>query len=119
MQWLQSGETFLKSRDTAKMLTMLRQQGRTEMKRVEFLGRDWLIEAIAAISFVWERWRKQQLPLVTFVSLCLNLLLAPAIYAATDGTLERKYAWAVGVLILLTLALALYLFVVVFQPERF
>lgn len=88
------------------------------MKKVELLSRNWLIEAELASAFVWKRWRKQKLPLVTFVLLCLNLVLAQAVYAA-NGSLERREAWAVGVLILLTLALAGYLFVVIFQPERF
>jgi K+-transporting ATPase KdpF subunit len=90
-----------------------------DMKRVELLGRILPMQMNAGISFVWLHWRRQKLPLVTFVLLCLNLVLAPAVYAAADGTLERRYAWAVGVLILLTLVLAGYLFVVVFQPERF
>lgn len=72
-----------------------------------------------SISFVWLEWRRQKLPLVIFLVLCLNLLVAPAIYAAADGTLERRSAWALGVLGLVTLGLVVYLFVVVFQPERF
>jgi K+-transporting ATPase KdpF subunit len=92
---------------------------RREMKKIELLSRNWLVEADIASAFVWKGWCKQKLPLVTFVLFCLNLVLAPAVYAAANGSLERRYAWAVGVLILLTLALAGYLFVVVFQPERF
>ncbi len=71
------------------------------------------------ISFVWSQWRRQKLPLVIFVLLCLNLVIAPAVYAAADGGLERRYAYTIGVLYLVTLGLAVYLFVVVFQPERF
>lgn len=89
------------------------------MRRVSLLSGVLPMKVAEGITFVWERWRKQKLPLVTFVLLCLNLVLAPVVYAAADGTLERRYAWAVGVLILLTLVLAGYLFVVVFQPERF
>lgn len=36
------------------------------MKKVELLSRNWLIEAELASAFVWKRWRKQKLPLVTF-----------------------------------------------------
>lgn len=72
-----------------------------------------------AISFVWFQWRRQKLPLVIFLVLCLNLVIAPVVYAAADGGLERRYAYAISGLYLVTLGLAVYLFVVVFQPERF
>jgi K+-transporting ATPase KdpF subunit len=72
-----------------------------------------------AIWFVWREWRRQKLPLVIFVGMCLNLLIAPAVYAAARGRLEPYSAWALGILGLVTLALVIYLFVVVFQPERF
>lgn len=77
------------------------------------------MQIFAGIAFIWQGWRKQKFPLITFTLLCLNLLLAPAVLAAASGTLDRQAAWAVGVLLLLTVALAGYLFVVVFQPERF
>ena len=85
------------------------------MKKVDLLGGN----LVDSISFVWSRWRKQQLPLAIFLVLCLNLLIAPVVYAAADGTLERRSAWALGILGLVTLGLTVYLFVVVFQPERF
>lgn len=50
---------------------------------------------------------------------CLNLIIAPAVYAAAGGEIERSSAWAIGLLGLLTLGLSIYLFVVIFQPERF
>ncbi|QDL08260.1 K+-transporting ATPase [Brasilonema octagenarum UFV-E1] len=62
--------------------------------------------------------RSQKLPLAIFVALCLNLLIAPIVYAA-DSTLERFSGWAIGVLGLVTLAIIIYLSIVVFQPERF
>lgn len=64
-------------------------------------------------------WRRQRLSVGIFVLLCVNLVIAPAVYAASDGALERKYAYALGLLGLVTLGLVAYLFVVVFQPERF
>lgn len=64
-------------------------------------------------------WRRQRIPLAIFLVLCFNLVLAPAVYAAADGTLERKSAYAIALLGLVTLGLVVYLFVVVFQPERF
>ena len=64
-------------------------------------------------------WRRQRIPLAIFIVLCLNLFVAAAVYAAADGGLERRYAYAIGLLGLATLGLVVYLFVVVFQPERF
>lgn len=64
-------------------------------------------------------WRRQRIPLAIFAVLCFNLLLAPAVYAAADGSLARKSAYAIALLGLVTLGLVVYLFVVVFQPERF
>lgn len=63
-------------------------------------------------------WRRQKLPLYAFLLLCLNLVVAPAVYAAS-GAIERRQAYALGLLGLLTFGLIVYLFVVVFQPERF
>jgi len=74
---------------------------------------------MASFNLVWQTWRRQKLPLYLFVLLCLNLIFAPAIYAAADGGLERRYAYALGLLGLVTFGLIIYLFVVVFQPERF
>lgn len=77
------------------------------------------VDVVEAISFVFWEWRRQKLPMAIFVGLCLNLIIAPVVYAAADGTLERRSAWAISILGLVTLALTVYLFVVVFQPERF
>jgi K+-transporting ATPase KdpF subunit len=88
-------------------------------KKVDVLDKFLPVNIVEAISFVWSEWRFQKLPLAIFVALCLNLLIAPIVYAAADGTLERRSAWAIGVLGLVTLAVIVYLFVVVFQPERF
>jgi hypothetical protein len=87
-------------------------------KKIDVLDKFLSINVAEVISFVWLEWRSQKLPLVIFVVLCLNLLVAPIVYAA-DGTLERRSAWALGVLGFITLAIILYLSVVVFQPERF
>ncbi|WP_414581440.1 potassium-transporting ATPase subunit F [Scytonema sp. PCC 10023] len=87
--------------------------------KVHMLDKLLSMNIVEAISFVWSEWRSQKLPLAIFVALCLNLLIAPIVYAAADGTLERRSAWAIGVLGLVTLAVIVYLFVVVFQPERF
>lgn len=64
-------------------------------------------------------WRRQKLPLYLFLALCFNMVLAPLVYAATDGALSRSQSWALGLLGLATVALSIYLFFVMFVPERF
>jgi K+-transporting ATPase KdpF subunit len=54
-----------------------------------------------------------------FWSLVINLILAPAVYAASGGTISREQSYALGLLGLVTLALSIYLFAVIFQPEKF
>ncbi|NJM73651.1 MAG: K(+)-transporting ATPase subunit F [Scytonema sp. RU_4_4] len=88
-------------------------------KKLEMSGKLLSMNVAEAISFVWLQWRSQKLPLAIFVALCLNLMIAPIIYAAADGTLERLSAWSIGILGLVILAIVIYLFVVVSQPEHF
>jgi K+-transporting ATPase KdpF subunit len=76
-------------------------------------------DVVEAISYIWYEWQRQKLPLVIFLGLCLNLLLAPCVYAATGGKLEPRHTYALGALGLVTLALVIYLFDVVFRPERY
>ena len=64
-------------------------------------------------------WRRQKLPLYLFLGLCFNLILAPAVFAATGGELSRPQAYWLGALVLVTIALAIYLFFVMFVPEKF
>ena len=89
------------------------------MKRVGLVTGILPVDVVEGIAFVLSRWRRQQLPLVIFLMLCLNLVIAPVVYAAAGEQLERRYAYAIGVLGLVMLGLCIYLFVVVFQPERF
>jgi K+-transporting ATPase KdpF subunit len=63
--------------------------------------------------------RRPRLPLYLFLALCFNLVLAPLVSAATDGTLDRTQSWALGLLGLATVGLAIYLFFVMFVPEKF
>lgn len=88
------------------------------MKKVKL---NWVsqLKLVEGVSFVWFEWRRQQLPLTIFLLLCLNLVIAPAVFAASSGTLERRSAWAIGILGLVTLGLVIYLFDVVFRPERY
>lgn len=82
------------------------------------------LQALAAeltenVTDIWATWRRQKLPLYLFVGLCLNLIVAPAVQAATGEALSRNQSYALGILALATVALSIYLFVVMFQPERF
>jgi K+-transporting ATPase KdpF subunit len=52
-------------------------------------------------------------------SFALNLILAPAVYAATGETISREQSYAIGLLGVTTVALSIYLFAVIFQPEKF
>ena len=72
-----------------------------------------------SVDWLQIQWRKRPLPIQLFLLLCLNLLIAPAVQAATSLEVSRFQAYALGVLGLTTLGLSVYLFVVIFQPERF
>jgi K+-transporting ATPase KdpF subunit len=76
-------------------------------------------DPIATLTELWSEARRQKLPLYLFLGLCLNLVLAPAVFAATGGDLSRTQAYWLAALGLVTLALAAYLFVVMFVPEKF
>ena len=77
------------------------------------------VSAIETVTQIWSEWRRQKLPLYLFLGLCFNLILAPAVFAATGGDLSRTQAYWLGALGLVTVALAVYLFFVMFVPERF
>ncbi|MBD2384228.1 K(+)-transporting ATPase subunit F [Cylindrospermum sp. FACHB-282] len=77
------------------------------------------MDIMQSVSFIWSRCRKQQMPIMIFIMLCLNLVIAPVVYASAGGILERRSAWAIGILGLVAVGLVIYLFVVIFQPERF
>jgi K+-transporting ATPase KdpF subunit len=63
--------------------------------------------------------RRQKLPLCLFLGLCLNLILAPAVFAATGGEMSRTQSYWLAALGLVTVGLAVYLFFVMFVPEKF
>jgi K+-transporting ATPase KdpF subunit len=63
--------------------------------------------------------RRHPVPVQLFLLMCFNVVIAPAVYAATGEEITRKAAWALGILGLITFGLSIYLFVVIFQPERF
>jgi K+-transporting ATPase KdpF subunit len=70
-------------------------------------------------EIVREQWRRNPLPIQLFLLLCLNLLIAPSVDAATGAEITRKASYALGILGIVTVGLGVYLFVVIFQPERF
>lgn len=76
-------------------------------------------QSLEVITEIWSEWRRQKLPLYLFLGLCFNLVLAPLVYAATEGDFSRSQSWALGLLGLATLSLSIYLFFVMFTPERF
>lgn len=88
------------------------------MRQVNLLSKFLPVNVMQTIFLVGSQRRKQHLPLAVFILLCLNVVVAPVVYAA-NNTIERRSAWAIGILGFVALALIIYLFVVVFQPERF
>jgi K+-transporting ATPase KdpF subunit len=62
---------------------------------------------------------QKKVPRYLFLLLCLNLIIAPAMQAATGNEVSRNQAYALGILGIVTVAFSIYLFVVMFQPERF
>ncbi len=71
------------------------------------------------VELLQEQWKTNPLPIGIFVVMCLNLVIAPAVYASAGESITHKAAWAIGLLALVTVALAIYLFAVILQPERF
>lgn len=75
------------------------------------------------IRYFWEilleQFGKYPLPMMMFLGLCFNLLIAPVVYGATGEDVSRQTAYSIGILICVILGLSIYLFVVIFQPERF
>jgi K+-transporting ATPase KdpF subunit len=54
-----------------------------------------------------------------FLALCLNLLIAPTVYAANSGAVSRGSSYAIGLLVIVTVILAIYLLFAMLQPQRF
>ena len=71
------------------------------------------------IEIIGDRWIKNPLATVIFLSISLNLIIAPAVMAATGASITRQTAYAIGILYCVTIALSIYLFTVILQPERF
>jgi K+-transporting ATPase KdpF subunit len=76
-------------------------------------------QIVEGMTEIWSEWRRQKLPLYLFLGLCFNLVLAPAVFAATGGEMSRSQSYWLAALGLVTIALAVYLFFVMFVPEKF
>lgn len=74
---------------------------------------------VETVIEIWTTWRRQKFPLYIFIAMCLNVIVAPVVYAATDEKFSHVQAWSLGLLGLTALALSTYLFFVMFVPERF
>ena len=78
---------------------------------------DYSLQHRSPVSFT-HSWKRYRLPLGLFLALSLNGAIAPAIYAAADGT-TRGNTYAIGLLGLVVIGLAVYLALVILKPERF
>ena len=74
---------------------------------------------IADFSELWQLATKKKYPKYLFFALCLNLIVAPAVYAANAESFTKFQAYALGLLGIVTFAFSIYLFAVMFQPEKF
>jgi K+-transporting ATPase KdpF subunit len=83
------------------------------------LSKQTATDAIETVTQIGLEAHRQKLPLYLFLGLCFNLVLAPAVFAATGGDLSRTQSYWLAALGLVTLTLAAYLFVVMFVPEKF
>lgn len=86
------------------------------MKLNKFSFNQNLIKTIQNIS---DRFIKNPLAIVLFLTISLNLIIAPVVMAASGTEITRNTAYAIGILYCVTIALSIYLFTVIFQPERF
>jgi K+-transporting ATPase KdpF subunit len=74
---------------------------------------------IETIQNIGARFIKNPLAMALFITISLNLIIAPVVMAASGTEITRNTAYAIGILYCVTLALSIYLFTVIFQPERF
>jgi K+-transporting ATPase KdpF subunit len=74
---------------------------------------------IETIQNIGDRLLKNYWAKVLFLTISLNLIIAPVVMAASGTEITRNTAYAIGILYCVTLALSVYLFTVIFQPERF
>jgi K+-transporting ATPase KdpF subunit len=75
-----------------------------------------VVEDLCSIAI---KFHDRKPPRYLFWGLLINLMLAPAVSAASGGTISREQSYALGLLGLVIVALSIYLFAVIFQPEKF
>lgn len=63
--------------------------------------------------------KNRRLSILIALAAGLNLIVAPVMLAASNGTISRSNAYMLGLLMLVVLGLALYLLAVIVNPERF
>lgn len=80
---------------------------------------NYVLFQLEEIQHLWNQFNRKPIPRALFLVLCINLILAPVVQAATGNEFSRTQAYALGILGLVTVAFSIYLFVVMFQPERF
>lgn len=114
--WLKNQKPSLNLESLSYLCSLLLK--RVCMKRVKSSSLN-TIKVSETAELFQDQFRRNPLPLWIFFLMVLNLFVAPAVYAASGETLERKAAWAIGLLIFVAIALAVYLFTVILQPERF
>jgi hypothetical protein len=71
------------------------------------------------LADLWQSVSKKKYPKYLFFSLCLNLIVAPAVYASNVESFTKFQAYALGLLGIVTFSFSIYLFAVMFQPEKF
>jgi K+-transporting ATPase KdpF subunit len=71
------------------------------------------------IDEIWDQKSQRSISFKLFLALCLNLLIAPTVYAASSGSVSRTSSYAIGLLLIVTIGLAIYLLVAMLQPQRF
>ncbi|AFZ37490.1 K+-transporting ATPase, F subunit [Stanieria cyanosphaera PCC 7437] len=74
---------------------------------------------IETIQNIRDRFLKNPLAIVLLLTMSLNLVIAPAVMAASGNEITKNTAYAIAILYCVTIALSIYLFTVIFQPERF
>jgi K+-transporting ATPase KdpF subunit len=90
-----------------------------KLHRLQMLLPQVFVQVLEEVQEILAQWRRQKLPLYLFLAMCLNLVVAPLVYAATDEKLSHTQAWTLGLLGLVALSLSIYLFFVMFAPEKF
>lgn len=74
---------------------------------------------IETMQDIGDRFIKNLVAKVLFLTMSLNLVISPAVMAASGNEITRNTAYAIAILYGVTIALSIYLFTVIFQPERF